>query len=493
MLSTRAPRPFVARSLTTILASRVACTALLLALLTAGSRAHAALAPAPEGRDAALLDASAGGDATLDFRQVVRSARAKVFPAVVYLKCLRQSMESGRARTEEVGGSGVVISEQGELMTNWHVIDRAVEIRCLLSDGRAFKGELVASDRDLDFALVRLVLDAKHEPIPVAEIGPSHELEEGDFVMAMGAPWGLNRSVSVGIVSCTRRFLPDSSEYSLWLQTDASISPGNSGGPLVDTQGRVVGINTLARMQGGDMGFSIPSDTIREVIDRMRTQHEVGWSWTGLALQPLRDFDRDVYFEGTSGVIVAGVEAASPAAQAGLRSRDRLLSIGGVPTTALTSEELPAIRRRLALLPAGTPVELSFQRSSPTGVETLTATVTPIRKGRVEGAEVDCPRWGLTAKAINRFENPELFRQRNEGVFIFGVRSPGNAGAAGLQDNDILVEIDGQALTSLDDVRAAHARSIEKLGEKKRLLVKLIRSGQMRQLILDISRDYERE
>lgn len=428
-----------------------------------------------------------------DFRDVVRAARARVFPAVVYLKCVREGMESGRARGEEVGGSGVIISDQGELLTNWHVVDRATEIRCLLSDGRAFAGELVAADRDLDLALVRLNLTGKHEPLPVATLGPSGELEEGDFVMAMGAPWGLNRSVSVGIVSCTRRYLPNNSEYSLWLQTDASISPGNSGGPLVDTQGRIIGINTLSQTAGGDLGFAIPSDTIREVLDRMRKDREVGWSWTGLDLQPLRDFDRDVYFEGDEGVIIAGVEAQSPAAAAGLKSRDRLRSVGGRPVTALTTESLPEIRRSLALLPPDVPVELEIERPSGAVTLAMRLTITPIRKGRVQGAEVDCPRWGLTAKAINRFENPELFRQRPEGVFLFGIRAPSNALDAGLRENDILVEVDGHPLTTLDDLRAAHERSVAGLPERRRLLAKILRAGQLRQVILDLSRDYERE
>lgn len=305
-LPTRRARQRVGAALCVLLASLHAGPQPLMAAAARTDDPPAGPAQGPTvDRSAALATASP------DFREVVRTARARVFPAVVYLKCLRQGMESGRARTEEVGGSGVVISEEGELLTNWHVIDRAIEIRCLLSDGRAFRGELVASDRDLDLALVRIVLDAKHAPLPVAELGPSGELEEGDFVMAMGAPWGLNRSVSVGIVSCTRRFLPDSSEYSNWLQTDASISPGNSGGPLVDTRGRVVGINTLAQTAGGDLGFAIPSDTIREVLDRMRSSRDVGWSWTGLSLQPLRDFDRDVYFEEPTG---SSSPASSPQA-----------------------------------------------------------------------------------------------------------------------------------------------------------------------------------
>ncbi len=425
---------------------------------------------------------------TVDFRTTVRAARAKVFPAVVYIKCIRQGLESGRARGEEVSGSGVIISAAGEVLTNWHVVDRASEVRCLLSDGRSFRADIVASDRDLDLALIRLRLGPDDAPPPTAELGTSGSLEEGDFVMAMGAPWGLNRSVSVGIIACTRRFLPDQGEYSLWLQTDASISPGNSGGPLVDTDGRVIGINTLGNSGGGDLGFAVPVDTIREVLDRLRGG-QVGWSWTGLRLQPLRDFDRDVNFEGDSGVIVAGVDPGSPAEAAGLRPRDRILSIDGTAVTARTSEDLPDIRRRLALTTPGASIPITLVR----GDSETTTSLVPREKGAVQGDEVDCPRWGLTLKQINRFENAELYRLRNEGVFIFGIRSPGNAASAGLQVNDILLEVEGVAVTTLEEAKAAYTRSVEQLEQKKRVLVKLIRAGQQRQIVLDIARDFERQ
>jgi len=312
---------------------------ILLAFATASVAVAAEVQPA--GRKEAL--------AQLDFREVIRSAKDRVFPAVVYIKVLQESHESGRKISREVAGSGVIISPEGEVLTNWHVVNKAVEVRCLLYDGRAFSAKVVGADKDTDLALVKLERPADAETIPHAELGRSGVLKEGDFVMAMGAPWGMSRSVSIGIVSCTRRFLPANSEYSLWIQTDAAISPGNSGGPLVNTDGQVVGINTRGIMFGGDMGFAVPSDTIRHLVDQIRKSGRVNWSWTGLQLQALRDFGRNIYFEGTDGVIVAETDPESPARKAGLLARDRILKIGGQAVAAVTEEDLPAVRRLMGL------------------------------------------------------------------------------------------------------------------------------------------------
>ena len=240
-----------------------------------------------------------------DFRRVVGDAKAKVFPAVIFIKCISENLESGKKLSQEVAGSGVIISPTGEALTNWHVIDKAVDIRCLLYDGRAMDAKVVGSDKDTDLALIQLTVPSGGGALPYSTFGDSTKLKEGDFVMAMGAPWGMARSVSIGIVSCTRRFLPEHSEYSLWLQTDASISPGNSGGPLVNTAGETIGINARGEMMGGDLGFAIPSDTIKVIVAQLRDQHEVNWSWTGLQLQPLHDFNRNTYFDAAEGVIVA--------------------------------------------------------------------------------------------------------------------------------------------------------------------------------------------
>ncbi|MBN1941836.1 MAG: trypsin-like peptidase domain-containing protein [Phycisphaerae bacterium] len=432
---------------------------------------------------------SGGAVRTGDFRQVVKSAETKVFPAVVFIKCLQESHEAGKKVTSEIVGSGVVITPDGQVLSNWHVVDKAVEVRCLLSDGRAFDTDVIGTDKDTDLSLLQLRLPANTAPLPYANLGDSDALREGDFVMAMGAPWGLNRSVSIGIVSCTRRYLPEHSEYSLWLQTDASISPGNSGGPLVNTAGEIVGINTRGASSGGDLGFAIPAKTVGIIVEQLRTYKKVNWSWTGLQLQPLRDFRKNIYFSGENGVIVAETDPESPARRAGIKVRDRILDINGIDTTAMWEEDLPAVRRTLGLLPKNTPAKVRIQR----GEKILTLELTPREKGKVEGKELDCPRWDVTVKAINQFDNEDLYFYRTEGVFVYGVKYPGNAASAGLREKDILLRIGESEVKTLDDVRKAYDRAVETIKTKHRILVTVLRNGLMQQMVLDFARDYEKE
>ncbi|MEI8196916.1 MAG: trypsin-like peptidase domain-containing protein [Phycisphaerae bacterium] len=426
--------------------------------------------------------------APVDFRAVINHAKEKVFPAVVYIKVVQETFEGGKKVSREISGSGVIISATGEVLTNHHVIDKAVEVRCLLFDGQALDAKVIGSDKDTDLALLQLQLVAGTS-VPFAVIGDSTKLREGDFVMAMGAPWGLSRSVSLGIVSCSRRYLPAISEYSLWLQTDAAISPGNSGGPLVNTDGQVIGINSRGMMQGGDMGFAVPTETIGPLVTQLRRSGKVEWTWTGLQLQPLKDFNRNTYFEGTAGVIVADTDPESPARRAGILPKDRIMKLGGQALTALMEEDLPVIRRRLGMLAKDAAVQLEIVR----GTQTLTVPLTPREKGKVEGDSLDCPRWDLTIRTINQFDNPDLYFQRNTGVFVYGVKYPGNASTAGLQGEDILLKIDGQAVTTLEDVKKIHTQSLAGIKDKQRLMVTVLRNGLLRQVVLDISRDFSKE
>jgi serine protease Do len=439
----------------------------------------------PAGPDLCASDATPG-----DFREVVNLARQKAFPSVVYLHCVIENFERGERQRTTAAGSGVIISADGEVMTNWHVVDHALEVRALLNDGRAFPVEIIGSDKDTDLALVRLKLPAGETVTPL-EVSGDDTLQEGDFVMALGAPWGLNRSVSFGIISCARRFLPETSEYNTWIQTDAAISPGNSGGPLVDTRGRIVGINTRGILYGGNTGFAVPATMVRLVAPRLRTGGKAGanWTWVGVRLQPLRDFQRNVYFEGDTGVIVTHTDENSPAREAGLRTQDRLIRLNDTPVTALMEEDLPAVRLMLALLPTDKSARFTILRD---GTE-QTLAVHPRAKGLVQGEEFTCPRWDFTVKAINQFEVPDLHFQCSEGVYVSGIRSPGNASGSGLRMRDIIVSINGLDVTTVAEVRELHQKTIAALESGKgarRLVMSVLRTNQRLQIVIDITRDY---
>ena len=463
--------------------------ALLVAWLAALSVPVASADPAAKAPPAAIRPVEIDGLEKLEFRQVINQAKERVFPAVVFVKCVSENYDTGKRITHESSGSGVLISPGGEVLTNWHVVDKAVEVRCLLFDGQALRAKVVGTDKDTDLALLQLATGENAKPLPYAKIGDSTKLAEGQFVMAMGAPWGLSRSVSLGILSCTRRFLPGASEYSLWLQTDAAISPGNSGGPLVDTEGMVVGLNARGMMAGGDMGFAIPADTMGAVVPQLREHGKVNWSWTGLQLQPIKDFNRDMYFDGTEGVIVADTDPDSPARKAGIQAWDRILKIDGKAVNAVMEEDLPAARRVLGLLPKLQPAKVELLR----GGKPVTVELTPREKGKVEGDQLDLPRWDLTVKAINQFDNPDLYFHRKAGVFVQAVRHPGNAAAAGLQGQDIVVKIGGKEVSGLADVKEIHGKALEKIGDSHRVLITVLRNGLMKQVVLDFSRDHSKE
>jgi S1-C subfamily serine protease len=425
-----------------------------------------------------------------DFRQIVQDGKSKVFPAVVYIKVVREDNQGGEKKSQEISGSGVIISPEAEVLTNWHVVDKAESVRCLLTDGRAATAKVLGSDKDTDLALIKLEGLADSPTPPYASFGDSRILKEGDFVMAMGAPWGLNRSVSIGIVSCTNRYLEGVSEYSHWLQTDAAINPGNSGGPLVNTEGQVIGINARGTSGSAEgLGFAIPSETAQIMVTQLRAKGHVDWSWFGLQLQPLRDFNKDIYFDGTEGVIVAETDPDSPARSAGIQARDRILSVNNTPLNGLTEEDLADLRRTIGLLPKGQEASFLVQR----GDSKITVKIAPREKGSVEGKELAFKRWDLTVKEINQFDNPDLFFYKNKGVFVYGTKYPGNASNAGLRNGDIIVKIESTDIESLADVEKVQKETVANLSTKPRIVFTVMRAGLTRQVVLDMQRDYSKE
>jgi len=425
-----------------------------------------------------------------DFRRIIETAKARVYPALIFVKPIREEFSGGEQKRQEVFGSGVLISPDGLAVTNHHVIDQAVEIQVVLSDKRQVTAEIVGKDAETDLALLRLKGLREGEALPYAAFADSEQVQAGDFVMALGSPFGFARSISLGIVSNTERYLGFESKhvFNNFIQTDAAINPGNSGGPLVDVDGQIVGINTLGISGGQGLGFSIPSNVVRDVVDRLRTKHRVDRAWTGLQLQPLVDFNSNTFTKSDSGVLIRDVEKDSPALAAGVQAGDILLEVSGKPVTAMYAEDLPALRRQLADLPIGELSKLTMRR----GDASVSLELKPVLKGSIDGADFACKRWNMTVKEFNEFSDPDLYFYEKGGVFVNGVRMPGNAQKAGLRRRDIILKIDGRDVKSVEDVKRTYEELLADSKRQPRVLLE-IRRGQFKQpLVLDYKEDYSK-
>jgi len=436
------------------------------------------------------LSQKAVGQEPADFRQIISRARAEVFPALIFVKPIVEDYGSGEKKQQEVFGSGVIISPDGYAVTNWHVVDKAVSINCVLYDERQVKVELIGSDRDTDLALLKLPDPPEGKPYPHARFANSDGVQEGDFVMALGSPFGFQRSISLGIISNAQRYIGFDTEYkyNTWIQTDAAINPGNSGGPLIDTRGAIVGINTLG-IDGSGIGFSIPASRVQDVVERLKRDGKVVRAQTGLRLQALKDFHSNTFLEAEHGVLIAGVEENSPAAKAGIRAGDILLTIEGKSVEGLYAEMLPAIWRTLVDLKAGSAIPMELQR----GGEKAQVRITPEQKGLSEGEDFDCRRWNMTLKEINKDRTPQLYYLREKGIFVQGTRYPGNAASSGLSRRDIILTIDKEPVQTVEDVKRVYERIVKDEKREKKVVVEILRGGLRNWVVLDYRRDYEQE
>ncbi|MFP4379734.1 MAG: trypsin-like peptidase domain-containing protein [Candidatus Sumerlaeia bacterium] len=425
-----------------------------------------------------------------NFQQIIEGAKEKVFPALVFVKPIVEEYSSGEKTKHQVFGSGVIISPDGLVVTNNHVVEKAIRVHCVLSDKDQVPATILGRDPDTDLALLQLEeIDGK-TPLPYGEFADSDKVSEGDFVMALGSPFGFSRSISLGILSNTQRYLGfDSSQYryNTWLQTDAAINPGNSGGPLVNIEGKIVGINTLSMFWGENIGFTIPSNVVRDIAGRLEKHETVQRAWTGLKLQALKDFYTDTFTDAESGVLVSHVEIGSPAEKAGFQQGDILVEVSGQEVEGTYVEDLPDIEWLLADLPVSENVTCKVMRDG----EIKTLTMTPTLKGKVEGDDFDCRRWNMTVKEINKHKEPGLYFYKKEGIFVQGVRYPGNASEAGVRGGDILLKVDGKPVETLDDIEKIYAEIVEDEEREKKVLIELQRKRSKNWIVLDYTKDYD--
>jgi len=461
---------------------------LSLTWLGAGSRPCPAAPPAADAPPAAsgAVHASPEDELREGMRQLVRDARDRVFPALVHIEVVTVQYEGGEEVKGRTAGSGTIISKQGHVLTNHHVTQNGKQFRCTLSDRRQATAELVGDDPLTDLAVLKLNL-AELKPasglsadLPVARFGDSAKLQVGEYVMAMGSPYSLSRSVTLGIVSNTERvfaqgFLGRSGDdlelepgqrtglFTIWIQHDALINPGNSGGPLVDLAGEVVGINELG---GASIGFAIPSRLASSVADALIAHGEVTRSSLGVSFRPLLDTDLD------RGLLVDSVASGGPAARAGLRTGDLVLAIDGAPATARFHEDLPPLMSRLANLPVGSRLRLTVARG---GAEVPVEVVTE-KLERDRGSERAFRAWGLTAEELTAKLKRDLALAAPAGVLVTGVRggSPAQLAQPPLAAGDVVTAVGGQPVTGLGELAARYPQLA---GSADGLLVEFDRRG----------------
>jgi serine protease Do len=363
-------------------------------------------------------------------------------------------------------GSGFVIDKEGHIVTNNHVVENADKIKVKLKNGKEYNAEIVGRDPKTDIALVK----AKGlKDCETANLGDSDDLKVGEWVVAIGSPFGLQHTVTAGIVSAKGRVI-GSGPYDDFIQTDASINPGNSGGPLVNMKGKVVGINTAIVSRGGGnvgIGFAIPVNLARGIIEQLKTSGSVTRGWLGVSIQDLTPELADYYgLKDSTGALIGEVFKGDPADKAGIKPKDVIIAVDGKEIK--NSRDLS---RTIAEVPVGKKSTVKVLRDGKEHTFHIKIAKrtddkeTLAMKGAREETDL-----GMTVSSLT----PELAMQLNipegEGVVVIAVEEGGPADKAEVHKGDLIVEIDHKPIKSLDDYHK-HMRKVKE-GDKVSLLVR---------------------
>ncbi len=379
-------------------------------------------------------------------------------------------------------GSGVIVTSDGYILTNNHVVENADKIKVILSDKRELDAEIKGRDPETDVAVIKI--DAKD--LPKATLGDSDKVKVGEWVLAIGNPFGLQHTVTAGIISAVGRSNIGIAQYEDFIQTDASINPGNSGGPLVNLDGEVIGINTAIFSKSGasmGVGFAIPINMARKIMDQLIDKGKITRGWLGVSIQDLNEkLAKDLELKQTKGVVVRQVEVGSPADKAGINSNDIILKVDGkqfdkdgkeinITNKIDTTKQLMQF---IAGLVPDTEVEITVLRRDKeiskkvkiTEKQTLTADAG--KKDATESQE----KLGLEVKELNDELAGQYDLKGQKGVIITKIQPGSLAERAELQAGDLITEINGYAVNNIDDYR----KVIEKIQEKNSVEFSCVRS-----------------
>jgi len=460
-----------------LISMRIALTLVLLVALASPSWAQLAPARPPAAADKRPSAKSAGSK--IDARAVLQAMEEafsavadRVTPAVVNISTVSRRVGPGssddpqrfrdffsdefyerdfRRRPREeprAGGSGVIVDPAGYILTNNHVIENAQDITVRLSDSRKFTATLVGRDPKTDLAVLKVEAPA---PLPTAELGDSERLRVGQWVIAIGNPFGLDRTVTVGIVSATARTRVGVATYENFIQTDASINPGNSGGPLLNLDGRVIGINTAIVAAGQGIGFSIPISEARLVMSQLIARGKVTRGWLGVVIQDLTDeLATSFGVREREGVLVADVMKGGPGETAGLRPGDVIVQLG---TTKI--REVPDLQRRVASVAPGQSVELGVIRDRKTQRLKVRVGEMPAEDTTVAEVDPGPEGFGLQVEPLAPDTAERLGLPFSHGLLVTDVASGGPSERAGLRRGDVILEVDRQPVHDAPSLQKA--------------------------------------
>ena len=452
---------------------------LLLATITAGITA--ALAATAVQHYSSVATISSAPTPTAGYRDIVK----RVAPAVVDVavtKVIKASAEGPemeqfrrffapngqmqpRDRRAQGAGSGVIVNKDGYVLTNNHVVEGATEVKVRLSDKREFKATVVGHDEKSDIAVLRI----EAGELPFMKFADSSKVEVGDTVLAIGNPFGVGQTVTMGIVSATGRGGLGIEDYEDFLQTDAAINKGNSGGALVNTNGDLVGINTAILSGSGannGVAFAIPSNMALGVMEQLVKNGKVTRAQLGITVQAVSPaIAKSFGLKDSRGALVGGVSPNSPAAEAGLKPGDVILSLNGQPVS-----DNNQLRNRISMAGPGSKVEMEVWRDGASRQFTAKLSELSAKAGRVNGEEGDGKEAadGIVVEELT----PDLARKlelpaKTEGVLVRNVDPDSAAGRVGLQAGDVIVQVNRKGVASA----AAFKRALKNAGADAVLLV----------------------
>jgi serine protease Do len=414
-----------------------------------------------------------------DLQKIIISVSDTIKPSVVHIEVVKKT---GQIKYKSLA-SGLVVDKTGFIITNDHVVDDAQTVVVTLPSKLEYPAEIIGTDKQTDLALIKIETE---EELSVARLGNSDEVEVGEWVVAVGNPYGFDRTVSFGIVSGKGRVLPDlpieNQLINDFIQTDAAIDPGSSGGPLVNLKGEVIGINSIGFGRG--QGFTIPMNTANEVKDKLLTSGTIERGWIGIAIQPLsREYAKYFGSSQLEGVLISDIIAGSPAEKSGLMPGDIVIDYNGEKVSAEKKEDLNKFQVMVSQSPVGKPANLRVYRAGTDTTISVDISMQP--KVKADEFETD---FGFTVEEITDVIYRQYMLEDRNGVIVSFVEVGGVASTALLEEGDVIKKIEEHQVKDLEEFK----EKLDQVKEKEQIML-TVKRGKENRFVLLLPKKQEEE